>query len=124
MLINNTQLKQVNKSPHFTIPTNPQKNPPTSAMTPPNPARNHLPGAYKAAVGLKNQNPALKVMIAIGGWNEGGKKYSEMASSKQRREKFVASVVSFLQEHKFDGLDLDWEYPGGCSCGLLSDYYC
>nr|XP_027218101.1 probable chitinase 10 isoform X3 [Penaeus vannamei] len=74
-------------------------------------------GAYKAAVGLKNQNPALKVMIAIGGWNEGGKKYSEMASSKQRREKFVASVVSFLQEHKFDGLDLDWEYPGASDRG-------
>ncbi|KAK7070518.1 Cht3p [Halocaridina rubra] len=74
-------------------------------------------GAYKAAVGLKEQNPSLKVMIAIGGWNEGGKKYSDMASTKERRDKFVQSVVSFLQEHKFDGLDLDWEYPGASDRG-------
>ncbi|XP_068222684.1 probable chitinase 10 isoform X2 [Palaemon carinicauda] len=76
-----------------------------------------IKGAYKAAVGLKQQNPALKVMIAIGGWNEGGKKYSAMASTKERRDKFVQSVISFLQEHQFDGLDLDWEYPGASDRG-------
>lgn len=69
-------------------------------------------GGYKVAIGLKQKNPALKVLIAIGGWNEGGKKYSQMASSKVSRDRFVASAVAFLQEHKFDGLDLDWEYPG------------
>ena len=28
-------------------------------------------GSYKSAVGLKQKNPNLKVMLAIGGWNEG-----------------------------------------------------
>ncbi len=51
-------------------------------------------GYYKAAVGLKSQNPDLKVMIAIGGWNEGGKKYSDMASKKEYRDKSV--VIVFL----------------------------
>lgn len=37
-------------------------------------------GGYKAALALKEQNPDLKVMIAIGGWNEGVTKYSTMAA--------------------------------------------
>jgi len=47
-------------------------------------------------------------MIAIGGWNEGSIKYSEMAKSPASRKEFVDSVVKFLETHNFDGLDLDW----------------
>ena len=71
-----------------------------------------ISGSYKSAINLKKQNPKLKVMLAIGGWNEGGKKYSAMAQTSTSRGKFVESVVDFLSEHNFDGFDLDWEYPG------------
>ena len=69
-------------------------------------------GNYRAAVDLKKRNPSLKVLIAVGGWAEGGKKYSKMASTPGNRSKFVKSVADFLRMHKFDGLDVDWEYPG------------
>ena len=69
-------------------------------------------GNYRATVDLKKRNPSLKVLIAVGGWAEGGKKYSAMAATPQSRSRFVDSVVEFLREHKFDGLDVDWEYPG------------
>lgn len=68
-------------------------------------------GGFKKFVGLKDKNPNLKTLIAIGGWNEGAEKYSKMASNKTTRAAFITSVVDFLQKHKFDGLDLDWEYP-------------
>lgn len=60
---------------------------------------------------LKLKNPTLKTLAAVGGWNEGSKKFSIVAADPAKREKFVTSVVQFLQRHSFDGLDLDWEYP-------------
>ena len=67
---------------------------------------------FKKATDLRITYPHLKVMIAIGGWNEGSEKYSQMASDDDKRAKFVASAVEFVKKYNFDGLDLDWEYPG------------
>ena len=66
---------------------------------------------FRKATDLRNTWSHLKVMIAIGGWNEGSKKYSEMARDAKKRSQFVNGTVEFLRKYKFDGLDLDWEYP-------------
>ena len=50
--------------------------------------------------------------IAIGGWNEGGKKYSDMAADPNKRKRFVESAVNFCQKHNFDGINLVWMHPG------------
>ena len=34
-----------------------------------------------------------------------------MAADTAYRQAFVSSVVTFLKQYNFDGLDLDWEYP-------------
>jgi len=66
---------------------------------------------FRKATDLRKTYPHLKVMVAIGGWNEGSPKYSQMAKDEMKREKFVNSTVGFLKKYNFDGLDLDWEYP-------------
>ncbi|CAG2164989.1 unnamed protein product, partial [Oppiella nova] len=66
---------------------------------------------YHRFILLKKLNPNLKLMISLGGWYEGSEKYSDMVSKPDVRQKFVKSVLKFLSDYKFDGLDLDWEYP-------------
>ncbi|XP_023236728.1 probable chitinase 10 [Centruroides sculpturatus] len=69
-------------------------------------------GTFKSVVEVKKKNPKLKVLLAIGGWVEsGGDKYSRMVRDSDRRKKFVKEAVELLKKYKFDGLDLDWEYP-------------
>lgn len=34
-----------------------------------------------------------------------------MAANPERRKRFVKSALESVLKYKFDGLDLDWEYP-------------
>uniref|UniRef100_A0A182K0A3 GH18 domain-containing protein n=1 Tax=Anopheles christyi TaxID=43041 RepID=A0A182K0A3_9DIPT len=68
-------------------------------------------GGYSRFVQLKQRNPNVKLMLAIGGWNEGSASYSTMANSDLLRAVFVESAVSFVKRYGFDGFDIDWEYP-------------
>ncbi|XP_052896663.1 probable chitinase 2 [Anopheles moucheti] len=66
---------------------------------------------YSKIVALKEENPCLKVLLAIGGWNEGSEKYSLMAERESSREAFADQTLRYLVHYGFDGLDIDWEYP-------------
>ncbi|XP_042878456.1 probable chitinase 2 [Penaeus japonicus] len=83
----------------------------TFAMKPIDPRYDVRERALERAVGLRAQNPRLKVVVAVGGWTEGSTKYSQMAGNSTSRRAFIDSAVLFIHKYKLDGLDLDWEYP-------------
>ncbi|MCK7597499.1 glycosyl hydrolase family 18 protein [Microbulbifer sp. CAU 1566] len=68
-------------------------------------------GVFGVLYQLRQENPQLKLDLSVGGWtlSEG---FPWMAHDPERRKVFVDSVVHFLERFDFDGVDIDWEYPG------------
>lgn len=69
-------------------------------------------GGIKNTVALKERNANLKVLFAIGGWNEGAGAFSLIAADADLRKSFGRNAVNFIKEHNLDGMDVDWRYPG------------
>ena len=67
---------------------------------------------YEQFVNLRIKYPNKKFLIALGGWNDSRtNKYSILLASASLRANFVTQAVEFLKKYRFDGLDLDYEYP-------------
>ncbi len=82
---------------------------------------------YSQIQALKQINPNLRTHLSIGGWGfndpndpMGSNTYrlfSEMVSSSATRDQFIQSAVSYALKYGFNGIDLDWEYPGDLTRG-------
>lgn len=76
---------------------------------------------YDEVTRLKAKQPNLEVWIAIGGWamNDPGPyrtAFSDMAKSESAQDAFFESLISFMFQHDFDGIDLDWEVCTWIAC--------
>lgn len=62
-------------------------------------------------IALKKTNPNLKLLYSIGGW-VWSNNFSHIAAYAENRELFAKGCIQLMKKHGFDGIDLDWEYPG------------
>ena len=81
--------------------------------------------AYKGNFGqlmeLKRAHPDLVILPSVGGWTLSDPFYS--FGNATYRKRFVDSMEDYLRTWKFfDGVDIDWEFPGGLGANpLLGD---
>jgi chitinase len=61
---------------------------------------------------LKERHPDLKTLISVGGWTWSGN-FSDAALTPASRAHFATGCADFMETYGFDGIDIDWEYPGG-----------
>ncbi|KAK8103189.1 glycoside hydrolase family 18 protein [Apiospora sp. TS-2023a] len=72
----------------------------------------------KRVTDAKTRNPEAKIWLSVGGWsfNDNGTStqpvFSDIASTSENSARFADKVVSFMNQYGFDGIDIDWEYPG------------
>ena len=76
---------------------------------------------------LKKKNPKLKTLWSIGGWAFNDPflgtqtLFSDMVTSAKNRETFIKDILFRIPHLGFDGIDLDWEYPGTERYGRETD---
>jgi len=58
----------------------------------------------------------IKAILSVGGWGAGG--FSDACATEDGREKLAQSLVDIMNDYGFDGIDLDWEYPGIGDAGI------
>lgn len=80
---------------------------------------------YPQILALKQQSKnSLRTLLSIGGWSfndpndpEGmgqhtNRLFSQMVSNPSNRKQFIDSAIAYAHRYSFDGIDIDWEYPG------------
>jgi len=82
-----------------------------------------LKGNFNQLLKLKQIHPQLRVLISLGGWTQSFR-FSDVAQTAESRATFVASCIDMFMRGNvapginaagvFDGIDVDWEYPGSC----------
>jgi chitinase len=84
-------------------------------------------GLFDEITGLKQIKPDLEVWVSIGGWTFSDNNtvtqpvFGDVARDSKKRQKFADNLVHSMSEHGFDGVDLDWEYPGAPDRGGRKD---
>lgn len=53
----------------------------------------------------------VKLLPSIGGWND-SYNFAGIAADPAKRQTFIDDCISLIVTYDFDGIDMDWEYPG------------
>ncbi|XP_055385952.1 probable chitinase 10 isoform X2 [Condylostylus longicornis] len=65
---------------------------------------------------IKSKNPQVKTLISINQRpNTTESNYSNLVKDPERRQEFISNLIDFIKINNFDGVDIDWQFPGEAS---------
>ncbi|HTY39441.1 MAG TPA: glycosyl hydrolase family 18 protein [Bacteroidota bacterium] len=53
----------------------------------------------------------VRVVLSVGGWDDSNN-FPAVAASREKRTRFAHSCIDQIRQYGFEGIDIDWEYPG------------
>jgi chitinase len=72
-----------------------------------------IAGVFGQLQRMKLANPNIKILPSVGGWTLSDPLY-EIGTNPTARATFINSMMDYLRTYTFfDGVDIDWEFPGG-----------
>ena len=79
-----------------------------------------LNDAYLEEV-MELRNYGIRVLLVLDGQGTSLKALTVLSDDDEKRQAYVDRVMDMVEKYNFDGVDIDWEYPG--VSGLDSSYY-
>lgn len=61
---------------------------------------------------MRQINPEIKLLIGLGGTDQGANVYHELAQKSTQKVLYANSVRDLVNQFNLDGIDFDWQYPG------------
>lgn len=75
-----------------------------------------IPVSMNKELVLSYREKGVRIVLAIGGWGADG--FSQAVRTEASRNKFIDSIMEIIKKYQFDGIDIDWEYPGSGAAGI------
>ena len=61
---------------------------------------------------IKDDFPHLKTLLSVGGQSAGSRGFNQITQSVANMKLFSRNCIIYMRDRGFDGIDIDWEWPG------------
>ncbi|KAJ4199396.1 hypothetical protein NW767_008204 [Fusarium falciforme] len=87
------------------------------------PMENQSESIFQQVADVKKRSPSTEIWLSVGGWTFNDNHtatqpiFGELAADSAKAKGFAHKLVAMMNHYGFDGVDLDWEYPGATDRG-------
>ncbi|KAJ4244051.1 hypothetical protein NW762_014664 [Fusarium torreyae] len=78
---------------------------------------------FQQVTDIKKRSPSTEIWLSLGGWTFNDNHtstqpiFGELAADTTKAKDFAQKLVKMMIHYGFDGVDIDWEYPGATDRG-------